>query len=56
MKAATIYRQMPARRQAPAYPNAATRKQILNRFVDLLLVGAIGMAFAAMVLLMPLLA
>ena len=56
MKAATIYRQMPTRRQVPAYPNAATRKQILNRFVDLLLVGAIGMAFAAMVLLMPLLA
>lgn len=56
MKAATIYRQMPTRRQAPAFPNAATRKQIINRFVDLLLVGAIGMAFAAMVLVLPILA
>lgn len=56
MKAATIYRQMPVRRQALPYPNAATRKQIIHRFVDLLLVGAIGMAFAAMVLLLPALA
>lgn len=56
MKAATIYRQMTAHRRGLPYPNAATRKQILNRFVDLLLVGAIGMAFAAMVLILPVLA
>ena len=54
MKATTV--QMPNVRRGVPYPNAATRKQVLNRFVDLLLVGAIGMVFAAIVLLMPVLA
>lgn len=33
-------------------PNAATRREILHKFVDLLIVGAIGAAFAAMLLLL----
>lgn len=56
MKAATVYRRIPMNRQAIPYPNAATRRQILNRLVDLLLVGAIGVAFAAIVLFLPVLA
>ena len=32
------------------YPNAATRRQILNKVLDLLLTGAIGAAIAAMLL------
>lgn len=56
MKTAAVYRQMPAMPQALPYPNAATRKQILRRFVDLLLVGAIGVAFAAIILFLPVLA
>lgn len=32
------------------YPNAATRRQLLNKFLDLLLTGAIGAAIAAMLL------
>ena len=56
MKAATVYRRMPAQARPLPYPNAATRKQILQKFVDLLLVGAIGMAFAAIVLFLPVLA
>ena len=55
MKAAT-YRQSQAPRQGIPYPNAATPRQIMNRFMDLLLVGAIGMAFAAIVLFLPVLA
>ena len=55
MKAAT-YRQSPTSRQGIPYPNAATPRQIMNRLVDLLLVGAIGIAFAAIVLFLPVLA
>ena len=56
MKAATMYRQIPTVRQGLSHPNAATPRQIMNRIVDLLLVGAIGMAFAAIVLFLPILA
>ena len=56
MKAATVYRQMPRPRRELPYPNAATRRQVLTRLVDFLLVGALGMAFAAIVLIMPVLA
>ncbi len=35
----------------PAYPNAATRKEILHKVLDLLLVAASGMGIAAMLLL-----
>ena len=56
MKAATVYRQMPNVRRGAPYPNAASRREVLHRFVDFLLVGAIGIAFAALVLFMPVLA
>lgn len=56
MKAATVYRQSHTVRQGLPYPNAATHRQIMNRLMDLLLVGAIGMAFAAIVLFLPVLA
>lgn len=32
------------------YPNAATRRELFNRFIDLLLVGAIGAGAAAILL------
>ena len=48
MKTATITQN--ASRPTLPYPNAATRRQILNRFLDLLLTGAIGAAIAAMLL------
>lgn len=41
MKATTVYRQ-----EIP-YPNAATRRQILHRVLDLALMGAIGAGLAA---------
>lgn len=56
MKTATVYHRMPATRTGLPYPNAATRRQVLNKLVDLLLVGAIGIAFAAIVLFLPVLA
>ena len=40
-----------ARRGLP-YPNAATRQEMLNKFIDLLLVGAIGAGLAASMLLL----
>ena len=48
MKTATMTQK--ANRSVLPYPNAATRRQILNRFLDLLLTGAIGAAIAAMLL------
>lgn len=56
MKAATIYRRMPVKCEALPYPNAATRRELMNKFVDLLLVSAMGIAFAAIVLFLPVLA
>lgn len=56
MKAATVYHRMPVTRQALPYPNAATPRQIMTKFVDLLLVSAIGIAFAAIMLFLPVLA
>ena len=35
----------------PAYPNAATRREILHKILDAALVAASGMGIAAMVLL-----
>ncbi len=48
MKTATMTKS--ANRPVLPYPNAATRRQILNRVLDLLLTGAIGAAIAAMLL------
>ncbi len=38
-------------RQALPYPNAATRRQIVNRILDMLLMAAIGAGLGAMLLL-----
>lgn len=38
------------RKAALPYPNAATRKQIMNKVLDLLLMAAIGAGIAAMLL------
>ena len=48
MKTATVY--YPVCRPT-TYPNAATRRQILQKLVDRLLVGACGIGITAMVLL-----
>lgn len=48
MKTATAY--YSACRTA-AYPNAATRRQVLQKLVDHLLLGACGVGITAMVLL-----
>ena len=48
MKAATAY-YSPSRQVA--FPNAATRRQILQRLVDHLLLGACGVGITAMILL-----
>lgn len=50
MKTATIYANTTTQRTGLPYPNAATRRQVIHRILDLLLMGAIGMAFAAIFL------
>lgn len=37
-------------RRAPAYPNAATRRQVAHKVLDLLLMAAIGAGAAAVAL------
>ena len=46
MKATTI------RKNTVPYPNAATRRQIANQVLDLLLMAAVGAGCAAMFLLL----
>ena len=46
MKTTTI------REYALNYPNSATRKQVMNKIVDLLLMAAVGAGLAAMLLLL----
>ena len=48
MKTATVYRST----EVVPYPNAATRRQIINKILDYVLVGACGMGIAAMLLLL----
>lgn len=43
MKTVTMYKPIP-------YPNAATRRQVLSRVVDLLLTAVIGIGLAASLL------
>ncbi len=50
MKTATIHRTDLANRPNLPYPNAATRRQIIDRFIELLLMGALGIGAAAIVL------
>ena len=52
MKTATVRRTNYAQMPNLPYPNAATRREILGKFLDLLLVGAIGVGAAAIFLFM----
>lgn len=49
MKTTAIYH---ASRPNIPYPNAATRKEIIHKFLDTLLVGAMGAGGAAILLLL----
>lgn len=46
MKTATAYRPT----EVVPYPNAATRRQIINKIIDHVLIWACGMGIAAMLL------
>lgn len=50
MKTITVHRTDLASRPNLPYPNAATKRQIIDRFVELLLMGALGVGAAAIVL------
>ena len=50
MKTVTVRHRGYSRLSSLPYPNAATKKQILNRVVDLLLTAALGSGAAAIVL------
>lgn len=50
MKTATVQRTDFANRPKLPYPNAATKRQIFDRFVELLLMAALGIGAAAAVL------
>lgn len=56
MKTAAAYRTDYAKMPNLPYPNAATRREILGKFLDLLLVGAIGVGAAAIFLFILVLA
>ena len=51
MKVSTICHTDFKSRPSIPYPNAATRKELLHKFLDLLLVGAMGAGLAACFLL-----
>lgn len=55
MKTATVYG-TERRCSAVSYPNGATRRQILQKVVDLLLTAAIGIGVAAVLLFLMALA
>lgn len=52
MKSAVIYNPDFAKQPRVPYPNAATRKELFHKALDLLLVAAIGVGCAASLLLM----
>ena len=52
MKANVIYRADYAKRPNLPYPNAATRRQVLDKVLNFLLMAAIGAGVAAMLLLL----
>lgn len=56
MKTAVMYQKPRMSYTKPAFPNAATRRQALHHMADLALVVAIGLAFSAIVLFLPILA
>ena len=50
MKTITAHQVNLARRPNLPYPNAATKRQIFDRFIELLLMAALGIGAAAIVL------
>lgn len=50
MKTITLYRTDYANRPNLPYPNAATRQEITNKILDLLLMAALGIGAAAILL------
>lgn len=50
MKTAAIYRPVAAHREVFRYPNCASRRHLLNKFVDLLLICAISVGTATSLL------
>lgn len=50
MKTATLYRSDYANRPHVPYPNAATRREIMHKFLDLLTMAALGIGAAAIIL------
>ncbi len=52
MKTTAIYRTDIRMRPNLPYPNAATRREVINKVLDLLLVAAIGAGSAACLLLL----
>jgi len=50
MKTVTTRKSHSHRHCSVPYPNAATRQQLLDQFVELLLTGAIGIGAASIVL------
>lgn len=50
MKTATTNKSHSRRHYNVPYPNAATKQQLIDRFVELLLTAAIGIGAAAIVL------
>ena len=52
MKTVTAHATVVTKRPNLPYPNAATRREVLHKLVDLALVAASGMGIAAMLLLL----
>ncbi len=50
MKTTALHRSDYANRPNLPYPNAATRREMFNKFLDLLLVAALGAGTAAILL------
>ena len=50
MKRTTVYRSDYANQPHVPYPNAATRREVLNKFLDLLMMAALGVGAAAIIL------
>ena len=50
MKTTTLYRTNYTNRPNLPYPNAATRKEIFSKFLDLLVIAAMGAGTAAILL------
>lgn len=50
MKTTALYHADYANRPNLPYPNAATRRELVHKFLDLLLMGAMGIGSAAIVL------